>query len=98
MKTTLRLLFLFSCLTFSVKAQTKFSRQFWRITETTAANIVEQTSDSGYIMAGSIKDTITGSLTDVFLARFNSLGDTVWTKRMGGSGSDVGYAVQQTYD
>ncbi len=52
---------------------------------------VQQTSDSGYIVAGY-------SRADVYLVRTNSLGDTLWTRTYGGGAADVAASVQRTYD
>ncbi|MCK4234332.1 T9SS type A sorting domain-containing protein [candidate division WOR-3 bacterium] len=58
---------------------------------------IQQTSDGGYIMASG-----TWSLSqndwDVHLLRLDTNGDTVWTKRYGGTEYDIGYSVQQTSD
>jgi hypothetical protein len=58
---------------------------------------VQQTSDGGYIVAGSTSSFGAGSY-DVYLIRTNDLGDTLWTRTYGGSNSDVAYSVQQTSD
>jgi hypothetical protein len=58
---------------------------------------VQQTSDGGYIVAGSTGSFGAGSY-DVYLIRTNDLGDTLWTRTYGGSNSDVAYSVQQTSD
>ena len=57
---------------------------------------VEQTADGGYIVAGDYW-TI-GRMSDVFLIKTDSLGDTLWTRKYGGYNSDVAYGVQQTFD
>jgi hypothetical protein len=54
---------------------------------------VQQTSDSGYIIAG-----YAGLSNDVWLLKTDASGDTLWTKTYGGSAMDVGYSVQQTLD
>jgi hypothetical protein len=54
---------------------------------------VQQTSDSGYIIAG-----YAGLSNDVWLLKTDASGDTLWTKTYGGSAEDVGYSVQQTFD
>jgi len=55
---------------------------------------VQQTTDGGYIIAGSSWSS--GTSYDAYLIKTNSLGDTLWTKTYGGSSRDVAYAVLQT--
>jgi hypothetical protein len=57
---------------------------------------VNQTSDQGYIVAGRY-DT-TGYGAQLYLIKTNFLGDVLWTKSYGESGSELGYSVQQTSD
>jgi len=55
---------------------------------------VQQTSDTGYIVAGA-----TGSYGgQVYLVKTNATGDTLWTKTYGGTDYDYGFSVQQTSD
>uniref|UniRef100_A0A7V0Z449 T9SS type A sorting domain-containing protein n=1 Tax=candidate division WOR-3 bacterium TaxID=2052148 RepID=A0A7V0Z449_UNCW3 len=56
---------------------------------------VEQTSDSGYIMAGI---TNAPFANDVYLLRANSNGNLVWTQTFGGSRDDRGYSALKTFD
>jgi hypothetical protein len=60
-------------------------------------NSVQQTSDSGYIMAGTTSSIGAGS-DDFWLVRTNKNGNTLWSKRFGGSDRDRCYSVQQTSD
>jgi hypothetical protein len=57
----------------------------------------DKTSDGGYIIAGKTKSFGTGE-SDVYLVKTNSLGDTLWTRTFGGSGTDMSYSVKQTSD
>lgn len=86
------------CVNFSAIAQITFSRYFLPMSETININAINLTSDGGYIVAGKITDVTSGALSDFFIAKFNSVGDTVWTQRVGGSGTDYATAVQQTND
>jgi len=57
---------------------------------------VQQTSDTGYIVAGT-----TGSFGNgwqVYLIKTNASGDTLWTRHYGGAVDDRGRSVRQTSD
>ncbi|MDD2889621.1 MAG: hypothetical protein PHE49_03145, partial [bacterium] len=56
---------------------------------------VQQTQDSGFIIAGITRSFGAGE-TDVYLIRTNSSGNANWTKTFGGIGDDYDYSVQQT--
>jgi len=58
---------------------------------------VAQTSDGGYIIAGVI-NFYGADISDVYLIKMDSLGDTLWTKTYGGTGYQEGYSVAQTSD
>jgi hypothetical protein len=60
---------------------------------------VQQTTDGGYIVAGSTVPF--GENLDVYLIKTNSAGDTLWTRTYGGTGpgaDDIAYSVQETSD
>ncbi|RMG19937.1 MAG: hypothetical protein D6732_29330, partial [Methanobacteriota archaeon] len=62
------------------------------------AHSVEQTSDGGYIVAGSVYTPTYAN--DAFLLKLDSKGNIQWSKRYGdgASGFETAYAVEQTSD
>lgn len=58
---------------------------------------VQQTADGGYIVTGHTMSCGEG-LEDLWLAKTNASGDTLWTKTFGGSEADRGDCVRQTTD
>jgi hypothetical protein len=57
---------------------------------------VQQTSDTGYIIAGETDSY--GNGVQVYLVKANASGDTLWTRAYGGVDGGIGYSVQQTSD
>ncbi len=62
-----------------------------------AASSVQQTTDGGYIIAGSTRSFSLDS-GDVYVIKTASAGDTLWTRSYGGISWDWGNSVQQTTD
>ncbi len=57
---------------------------------------IQQTSDGGFIMVGLT--TINKISKDVYLVKVDSLGTVEWEKTFGGTGSEDGQSVRQTFD
>ena len=58
---------------------------------------IQQTADSGYVIAGGTYSSGNGS-EEVFLVKTNSYGDTLWTKTYGGLNDEEARSVKQTSD
>ena len=67
------------------------------------AMAIEQTSDSGYIVAGGSNSTdgdVSGNhgSDDCWILKLSSTGSIQWQECLGGSGSDAAESIQQTFD
>lgn len=61
------------------------------------ANSVRQTSDGGYIIAGSAGSFGNGA-SDVYVVRTDGMGEPIWTHTYGGPGLDQGVACRELAD
>jgi uncharacterized delta-60 repeat protein len=59
---------------------------------------VQQTSDGGYIVAGSGNSFNISNGGDVWVLKLDSAGGVTWQKTYGGTGSDIAYSIRQTSD
>ncbi len=58
---------------------------------------IQQTSDWGFIITG-VTNSFGSGFCDVYLIKTDSKGDTLWTRRYGGTKSDFGFSVKETSD
>lgn len=58
-------------------------------------NSIGSTSDGGFILAGYTESAGMGG-KDIWILRTASIGDTIWTKTIGGAEDDIAYSVLQT--
>ena len=63
------------------------------------ATSIQQTSDGGYIVAGSSQLISAGGWDwDPWILKLDSSGNLEWDKTFGGSGNDIARSIQQTID
>jgi hypothetical protein len=60
-------------------------------------NVVQQTSDNGYIVVGNTKSFGAGN-SDIYFLKTDSSGNLLWTKTYGGIGNEGGNSVSLTTD
>ena len=70
----------------------------YRITDVGSAHSIQQTSDGGYIVAGTEVESYYEKGEDFWVVKFDSNGDIQWEKTYGGTKEDYAWAVQQTSD
>ncbi len=63
---------------------------------------IQQTTDGGYIVAGSSKSSANGDVTgtnrglnDYWIVKLDAAGNISWNKLIGGSNDDIAYSIQQ---
>jgi hypothetical protein len=66
------------------------------------ANVIQATSDGGYIIAGSTSSSSNGDITqsnhggtDFWIAKLNASGNVQWEKNYGGSLDDIAYDIHE---
>jgi uncharacterized delta-60 repeat protein len=74
----------------------QWSRAIGR-TNSDGAYSIQQTSDGGYIVAGST-DSFGAGGHDVLIIKLNSSGNIQWSRAIGGTNSDGARSIQQTSD
>ncbi|UCG42795.1 MAG: T9SS type A sorting domain-containing protein [candidate division WOR-3 bacterium] len=56
-----------------------------------------QTMDDAYAVAGMTKSFCNG-ISDVWVLKFNTEGETLWTRSLGGEGAEEGYSIFETQE
>jgi len=75
-------------------------------TDSDGANSIQQTTDGGYIVAGTTNSNdgdVSGNhgaypTSDFWVVKLDSLGTIQWQKTLGGTGGETAYSIQQTAD
>ena len=65
--------------------------------ETEYGTSVRQTKDGGYILVGNTTSYGAGD-ADIWLIKTDSLGDALWTRTFGGTGTDLAFSLSQMSD
>ncbi len=61
------------------------------------ARTVIETSDGNYLLAGKTATYVYGTI-DAWVVKFNTVGDTLWTRHFGGSEADIANSIIQLDD
>lgn len=61
-------------------------------------NSIKQTTDGGFILAGSKYTSVYTTKFDIWLVKIDVSGEIIWEKTYGGDGDDYAWSVQQTSD
>jgi len=93
---TITLLIFVSCPAFAQAPDTLWTRTFGG-TQGDESHSVQQTTDAGYIIAGSTRSIGPGS-REIWLIKTSADGNELWSRTFGGPNDDYGYSVQQTMD
>ena len=79
----------------AANGDTLWTRQFRSRSQ---ANRVIVTSDGGYLFAGWIFPELQSNQSDVYVVKTDASGDTLWTRIIGGSASEIGLSVCEIAD
>jgi len=74
----------------------EWNRTFWGLNDEWV-RVVQQTSDGGYILAGSTQSYGSGG-SDIWLVRIDHEGGEQWSRTYGGNSRDWPNSVRQTFD
>jgi hypothetical protein len=59
---------------------------------------VQETDDGGFILTGYTNPPGRSTMSDLYIVKTDSQGDTLWTRTVIGSGNEIGTCVRQTDD
>lgn len=76
---------------------TSWTKTFGGDTDNEYGFCIQQTADSGYIISG-VTSSFYDAAGDMYIIKLNAVGDTSWTRTLGGIGYEWGAYVQQTND